>query len=140
MKTQNNIIKEIADSLLCGMICFYEKATNSFIEYPKEVEDYLMFDEENPWQEVIDKVEDNVDDYLLIDPMPSSEAFKLMEQFAREIDSLGFSAKLLDALDKRKPFQNFNHLIENDFDNRQLWFDFRLEKNMEWVKRQIEFG
>lgn len=128
MISKEDVIRNMADSLLCGMTCFYEKATNTFIEYPKEAENHLMFGEENPWQEVIDKVEHDGDNYIMIDPMPSFEAFKVMEQFAREIDSPGFSSKLLNALDKRKPFQNFNHLIENDFDYRQLWFDFRLQK------------
>lgn len=140
MEAQKDIIRDIADSLLCGMTCFYEKATNSFIEYPKEAEDYLMFDEENPWQEVIDKVEENEEDYILIDPMHSSQAFKLLEEFARQLDSIDLSAKLLDTLDRHKPFQNFNHLIENDLDYREQWFDFRLQKNMEWVQKQIKFG
>lgn len=139
MISEENIIQEMADSLLCGMICFYHKATNSFIEYPKDAEDFYMNEEENPWQDIMEKVEENEDDYILIDPMPSFEGFRVMEQFARQVDSIGFSSKLLDALDKRKPFQNFNHLIENDFEYRQQWFDFRLQENMKWVKRQIEY-
>ena len=140
MKTDKDIIQEMADSLLCGMLCFYDKAENSFIEYPKEAEDFYMQDEENPWQEVMDKAEENEGDYIVIEPMPSFEAFRIMEKFARQVDSIGFSAKLLDALDRKKPFRNFSDLVENDFDFRQQWFDFRLQENMEWVKKQIEFG
>ncbi|WP_310994216.1 UPF0158 family protein [Aequorivita marina] len=140
MKTEKNVIQEIADSLLCGMVCYYEKATNTFIEIPEEAEDFLMMEEENPWQEVIEKVEENEDDYILIDPMHSTQAFKVMEEFARQVDSLSVSSKLLDALDRHNPFRNFKHLIENDSDYREEWFNFRLQKNMAWVKKQIELG
>lgn len=53
MKLKEDIIREMADSLLCGMLCFYDKAENSFIEYPKEAEDFYMHNEDNPWQEVM---------------------------------------------------------------------------------------
>ena len=48
----------------------------------------------------------------------------------------GFKKKLIAALNRPKPFRNFNYLIhESDF--RQEWFDFRQERNVEWVKEQI---
>lgn len=139
MKLKEDIIREMADSLLCGMECYYHRPSNTFIEYPKDAEDHYMKWEENPWQEVIDKVENNPEEYITVEPMPSFRSFEVMEKFARIVDSLPFAARLLDVLSRKRPFRNFNDLVENDFDYRQDWFDFRLRENMEWVKDQIEF-
>ena len=93
-------------------------------------------DEENPWQEVIDKLENNWGDYIRIEPMNSNQSYAVMESFAIQLEADGFEKKLLAALCRPKPFRNFNHLIhQSEF--KQEWFDFRMEKNVEWVNQQI---
>jgi len=93
-------------------------------------------DEENPWQEVIDKIENNWGDYIRIEPMNSHQSYAVMESFAYQLEADGFRKKLLTSLNRPKPFRNFNYLIqESDF--RQEWFDFRQERNIEWVREQI---
>lgn len=77
MEHSKNTIKDIADSLLCGMDCFYDQDTDSYVEYPKDAEDQLMFDEENPWQDIMEQIEVNEDDYILIDPIPSNQVYSI---------------------------------------------------------------
>ena len=124
----------MAEHLLCGQLCFLNTVTGDFEYHPAEMD--FFPDEENPWQEVIDKVENNWDDYMRIEPMNSNQSFAVMESFADQLEADGFRKRLLTALNRPKPFRNFNQLIhESDF--RQEWFDFRQERNVEWVKEQI---
>ena len=132
MKEAN--IREMAELILRGHLCFLNTITGDFEYHPEEMD--FFPDEENPWQEVIDIVENNWDDYVRIEPMNSSQSFAVMESFADQLKADGFEKKLIAALNRPKPFRNFNYLIhESDF--RQEWFDFRQERNVEWVKEQI---
>ena len=134
MKIKEANIREMAELILCGQFCFLNTVTGDFDYHPAEMD--FFPDEENPWQEVIDKVENNWDDYVRIEPMNSSQSFAVMETFADQLKADGFEKKLIAALNRPKPFRNFNYLIhESDF--RQEWFDFRQERNVEWVKEQI---
>ena len=124
----------MAEHLLCGNLCFLNTITGDFEYHPAEMD--LFPDEESPWQEVIDKLENNWSDYIRIEPMNSNQSFVVMESFADQLEADGFRKKLLAALSRPKPFRNFNHLIhESDF--RQEWFDFQQERNVEWVREQI---
>ncbi|NJY64114.1 hypothetical protein HC174_15330 [Salinimicrobium sp. CDJ15-81-2] len=124
----------MAELLLCGQICFLNIRTGEFDYHPSEMD--FFPDEDNPWQEVIDKIENNWDDYIRIEPMNSNQSYAVMETFADQLEADGFRKKLLTALNRPKPFRNFNYLIhESDF--RQEWFDFRQGRNIEWVREQI---
>ena len=56
-----------------------------------------------------------------------------MERFTDQIDSILFREKAENILSRPKPFWNFKNLIEQS-EFRQVWFDFRLNENMEWLK------
>ena len=134
MKVKEANIREMAELIQCGHLCFLNTVTGDLEYHPAEM--YFFPDEENPWQEVIDKVENNWEYYVRIEPMNSSQSFAVMESFADQLKADGFEKKLIAALNRPKPFRNFNYLIhESDF--RQEWFDFRQERNVEWVKEQI---
>ncbi|MEP6262840.1 MAG: UPF0158 family protein [Gillisia sp.] len=124
----------MAELLLCGQICFLNIRTGEFDYHPCEMD--FFPDEENPWQEVIHKIQNNWGDYIRIEPMNSNQSYTVMESFADQLEAHGFRKKLLTALNRPKPFRNFSYLIhESDF--RQEWFDFRQERNIEWVREQI---
>lgn len=134
MKYSDKTISEIADLIDCGFICFLEKANENIEHYPKEED--LFDDEEGPWQDVINKIEENPDDYIEIEQMDSKQSFRVMENFTEEVKSVSLQGKLANALSRPKPFQNFKYLID-DSDYRQDWFDFKLSQNILWVKKQI---
>ena len=45
--------------------------------------------------------------------------------------------KILNAISKRKPFQNFKNLIDSSH-YRQNWFDFKNKAYINFVKQQIQ--
>jgi hypothetical protein len=44
---------------------------------------------------------------------------------------------LFTALSKKHPFRNFRNIIDNSGEYRQVWFEFKEKKYIEYVKRQI---
>ena len=132
----DQIKKEIAELLECGHICFVHSKTGEFEYHPDELHD--DFDKE-PWQDVIDKIEENWDDYFKIEKMDSSESFKLMDDFVNTLKSLEIKDDLHDALSRPKPFRNFKDIIDQS-KYRQNWFDFKSEKYIDSVNRQIEMN
>lgn len=127
----NEQIAEIAELLECGMTCFYHRPTGAIEYYPDDLLD------PEPWQEIIDKIENDWDNYTIFNKMDSNEGFKVMENFAYSLTDDNFRDKILDRLSKRKPFQNFKILIDSS-DFRQNWFDFKKNAYIDFVKRQIE--
>jgi len=51
--------------------------------------------------------------------MDSHESFKIMADFAENIDNARLQDRLINALNKSKPFRNFNWEIDNSGDYRQ---------------------
>lgn len=127
-------IQRVVDELQCGLRVFYHKETFDLVFVP----DMDLYPEmEEFWQEDLDKLEKYADDYMEIDPMPSSIGFSTMEDFAEQVHDKFLQQKLLDALNRKGPFSNFKFVIDNSGHFRQLWFDFKAIRYMEWVERQL---
>ena len=138
-KVPKHILNDIADSMEAGMKCFIHKTTFEVESFPDEdrFPEMDSEDEEGPWKEIIDKVFDN-NDYLEIEPMESSDSFKIMEDFALSLPESPTKIRLITALEGHKPFGNFNHQIHNAGKEKEQWFQFRREREIEWVKDQLE--
>lgn len=134
MKLTEKQISEIAELLDSGMVCFIHGPTGSIDYHPDPYDPY--FDPE-PWQEIIDKIENEWGDYKRIDKMDSNQAFQVMEEFANTINDQKFKDKLSILLGRPKPFSKFKNEIDSSV-YRQNWFDFKKEAYIEWVKNQIE--
>ena len=135
IEIKSETIKEIAEWLDAGMVCFYHKGTGEVEYYPDELRS-LGFDPEL-WDEVIDKVDKNYGDYLRFEGMHSSEAFKVMEYFIDDISDIPTHNKFIDAISLKKPFSRFNHLLHYYPELRERWFVYKLDANIEYVKKQI---
>ena len=61
-----------------------------------------------------------------------------MADFAENVDSIKLRESLINALNKKHPFQNFKWIIDNSGPYRQKWFDFKNQRLIEWVKDQLE--
>ena len=133
-------VAEMADSLLTGLVCFFNPETLEIEFIPKDLaydpEEYEMVTGETlesaglkheDWPKCID-----------IEAMESSEAYLMMENFTDEIGDDDLRNQLLNALDRRKPFANFKHIVENST-YRQQWFDFRQKSYEESVWNTIRF-
>src|SRR5580658_7338763 len=106
----SEIIKEIAEWLDSGMLCFYHTPTGEIEYYPDILRGHPGFDEEM-WQEVIDKVEENYHEYIRFEGMDSHESFKIMENFVSDITEASIRQRFEDAISFTKPFQNFKQLL-----------------------------
>ena len=130
------IIKRIVDELDTGFLCFYHKTTGELESYPDENSN-PGFDEE-PWEEVMDKVEENRDNYLEFEPMSSHESFRVMENFIAQIEDIPTHNKLIGVISRKRPFANFKYaLFEYPF-LRERWFRFHHEAYTEYVQEQID--
>jgi Ni,Fe-hydrogenase I large subunit len=134
MKISEKDIIEIAELLDCGMICYYHRTNGSIESYPDPESDF--FDPE-PWQDVIDKVKKDKNNYLDFEKMDSNGAFEMMENFAHSQSDTAFKNQLFDRLSNRKPFQNFQLLVDSSA-YREDWFDFKKKRNIDYVKHQLE--
>ncbi|HVW13545.1 MAG TPA: UPF0158 family protein [Mucilaginibacter sp.] len=134
---QPEAIKEIAEYLDMGMVCFYHKTTGEVEYYPDELKNPGY--EQELWLEAIDKINENYGDYLRFEGMRSSEAFKVMEYFIDDISHVPTHNKFIDAISRKKPYSRFNDLLQYYPDLREQWFVYKLEAFMSFVKKQLPF-
>ena len=134
MDLSKELISEIASELECGMFCFYHIPTGTLETHPDPDDPYF---EDEHWQEAMDKIEQDKDNYIRFEKMDSNQAYKVMESFAFSLDDTAFRDKILERLERRKPFQNFKQLVDYS-EYRQAWFDFRSQAHVEWVKEQMK--
>lgn len=127
-------IKEIADSLEAGFICYVHRQTGEVLEVP-DVSDPFSGEFE-AWYDVLNQVEQHPEDYLKIKPMDSTQAYQVMADFAEELPEGDFRERALDRLSARKPFRNFKDLVE-DSEYREDWFAFRTKAYQKWVREQL---
>lgn len=131
------MIKEIAEMLDAGMVCFYHKTTGELEFYPDEIHN-PGFDSE-AWEDVMEKVDENYGDYIRFEAMESSQSFRVMEGFISEIDDIPTHNKFINAISRRRPFAQFKDLLFDYPELREQWFVYKLEKYMEYVKDQLPF-
>ncbi|MDA3892206.1 MAG: UPF0158 family protein [Salinivirgaceae bacterium] len=131
---EDNVIKEIAGLIDCGLICHLNLLTMQLKYYSKE-EEYEDFPSEIV-DDVLLIIEKDSEDWMQIDPLESGESYRIMEDFAYQMEDEKFQVDLFNALNKSKPFRNFKWLIDNS-DYRQNWFDFKAKKLFSHVKLLI---
>jgi len=136
MEITQEQIKEIAEFLDIGMRCFYNKISGKILTCPDFNRNYDA--DQEIWAEIIEEIDNNYMDLVEFLAMESYDSFGVMEDFTETIDDVGLRSKLIYALSHRKPFQNFKWHIDNSGNYRQMWFDFKNERYIEWVKDQIE--
>ncbi len=136
MKLTEKQIEEIAENLDCGMRCFYNLKTGEIKILP-EFDNLIVADEEL-WNEDIEEIEENRADYFEFEGLESRDSFKIMDDFAKSVDNAELRDKLVRVLNDPKPFKNFKWNIDNSGDYRQHWFDFKKNRYIQWVKKQIE--
>lgn len=129
-------IKDIAESINAGLICYYHIKTGEIISFPDP--NKWFGDSQEELEDELENIEDDFENYIVFKGMESHESFKVMEDFANSVDDRNIQVKLLNALNRRKPFANFKNVIDYSGDYRQKWFNFELMKNIEFVKMQIE--
>ena len=129
-------IKEIADQLDCRWKCYINKETGIIKSVPDF--DIMQTSSTEPWDSVLNELDENWGNYLEIEKMESHESFEIMVEFAEDVDSKELHDALINALNRKHPFQNFRFVIDNSGPYRQKWFDFKTQSLKEWVIAQLE--
>ncbi|WP_114748144.1 UPF0158 family protein [Pleomorphovibrio marinus] len=138
MKLTEKQIEEIAENLDCGMRCFYNLKTGEIKAF-LDSDSWIGADEEL-WEEEANEIDANRADFFEFDRFDSHESFQIMEDFAESMEDNGLRKKLINALNRPKPFQNFKWQIDNSGEYRQQWFDFKKMRYIQWVKEQIDLN
>lgn len=128
------LVKDTADSLSAGLVCYINPDTLEKIDIPKSVNDTLIFDEEDeededaeeedPFYEDLKRINKDWKQTITINPPESGESFSFMEQFVSTLPESRLSKMLSEALSGRKPFRHFNNIIHQSVE-RESWFAFR---------------
>ncbi len=125
-------IKEIAEQLDCGFRSFWHKPTGELLFVPDLISnpefDNDLFDAD------LEKLDNNFSDYFEIEKPTSSDSFEIMANFTEQLsDNNKLKNKLINALNKKKPFREFKFVIDNSGVYRQQWFDFKNAQLKQWV-------
>ena len=136
MKLTKQQIKEVVDNLDGGMRCFYN-LKSGVIKILSNYENMMIADEEL-WEEEIEELDRNWDDYFEFEALTSRESFLIMADFVDMVDDQILQNKLVNALNRPKPFRNFKYHIDDSGAYRQKWFDYKEMRYIEAVKQQIE--
>lgn len=120
------------------MRCFYNLKTGE-IKTIINFNSWIGADEE-PWEKESKEIENNWGDYFEFIGFESHESFKIMADFSEDIEDKRLQDKLINALNRPKPFQNFKWQIDNSGEYRQKWFDFKKMRYIQWVKKQVELS
>ncbi|MEP4534115.1 MAG: UPF0158 family protein [Cyclobacteriaceae bacterium] len=133
MKPTEEHIKEIAELLDCGELCFFHEPTGTIEHHPDPDHEYF---EPEPWQETMNKINADLSNYLKFEKMDSRQGFRVMEDFANSLSDENFQTRLFELLSERKPFSKFKWAIDNS-NYRQNWFDFKEKAYINWVREQL---
>ncbi|MCO5946092.1 UPF0158 family protein [Mucilaginibacter flavidus] len=130
------ILKQIAEELDMGMVCYFHKVTGELEIYPDENHN-PGFDDEC-WIDVMDKVSENRDDYIECEPMSSRESFRVMENFIGQIGHIPTRNKFIDVISRKRPFAHFKDMLEDYPELLKQWYAFKEEAYIEYVKALID--
>ena len=85
----------------------------------------------------MDKVSENRDDYIEIEPMHSHESFGVMENFVGKIDHVPTRNKFIDAISRKRPFAHFKNTLDYYPELLEKWYVFKSEAYIQYVKDQL---
>lgn len=127
------LVNEIAQFMDMGLLCYLNPQTAEISTVPLEMfydvetsknteEMKLKLDEQHGWTSVefLDW-----DEPIEFRPFSSNQSYRIMEKFTESLSSTHkLHSTLVEALRNRKPFANFNRIIDNS-DLREKWFEFK---------------
>jgi hypothetical protein len=76
--------------------------------------------------------------FLSIEPLPSHQRFRWMEDFAREQEEERVRRRLLNALDRPRPFRSFKDALHELGPVRDAWYAYEEEKLRACARAWVE--
>lgn len=142
MNIPQSIIEEIGKEVNAFGNCYVNKSTLEIISFPKDEYDRKEFlsgiinDIEDEEKEIYKDIEQNLENYYLIEQMPSFEGYKLMERFTEQISDDRIREKLEQALNGKSPFANFKHIVKQE--RPKEWYAFEEMEYIKYVERELK--
>lgn len=156
------LVKDVADSLSAGLVCYINPETLDKMEFPENVVLDMMynfeedddpdadeldddesdddepseFDEPSPFEDDFRRMQKEWKNTITIEPPKSHLSFSYMEDFVNDLPIGGLKNSLIDALENRKPFKNFNAIIHQS-PVREEWFAFRQKCLENYVTEEL---
>ena len=88
--------------------------------------------------EMQEKVEEDPERYMFIEPIDSHDSFEIMEDFIATVSDLNARNVLTKAISRRKPFRNFKEALYEFEEIKENWFNFHHEALLQKVKDLLE--
>ncbi len=136
MKPTEKQIKKIAEELDCGMRCIFN-TRNGELKCIIDSDSWDVADDEILGED-LKEIEQNEADYFEFEQLDTHESFRIMADFAENVDNEVLRNTLVGALNRPKPFRNFKQHIDNSGAYREQWFTFKNSRYIEYVKGLIE--
>lgn len=104
MQLTQQQIKEIAENLDCGNICYYNLKTGEI----KTLTDFSSYGETDMeiWEESINEIEQSIDDYFVFERFQSYQSYEIMADFAETVEDINLQKKLFNALNPHYALEN----------------------------------
>ena len=94
------------------------------------------FDEEDEYAQ---KVEEYPDRYMWIDPLDSSESYRVMEDFIFSLSDTAAKRSLEDAIARKRPFFNFKEALHEFPEIQKQWFEYNENAVLQFAKEWLEY-
>lgn len=151
------VVREIADNIDAGITCYlnpdtweYEDIAPCVMEEfgPSDWDDEEEDDEtDTGWQadlrrglrQQLDKI-DSWKHCIRIEQPESHESYRFMARFIEECipENDIWCGRAWQAINGRRPFANFKHIVEHCSPYRQQWFHFKRQCLEKYVRDEIE--
>ncbi len=136
-KNKGYIISEIAGELNCGNNCYLNPKTGELITIPDFLNSTFDTELEEVFQNDIEKVRANDDDFISFEVLKSFESYKIMRDFVEQLGDGYLKIHLTEILSKSRPFRHFKYAIDRS-DFREDWFRFKDEAMKNIVRKRLE--
>lgn len=136
IKLTEEQISDIAQDLEAGLKCFIHKVTGEVKTLPDELNGNMEIDEEL-WQDVIDEIDNDEENFIVIEGMDSRESYMLMEKFIDTLEDKQIAARLSNAINVPKPFHTFRYELNYSDEYLKKWYAFKSQQMIEWVKKHL---
>lgn len=103
-----------------------------------EVLQVSTYDELEEEAEIKARIEAAPERYLFIEPIASSVAWQVMEDFIATVTDATFAARLTRAIHGRGAFRAFKDTLGDQPDERERWFHFKEEHNLKELRGWLE--
>jgi Uncharacterised protein family (UPF0158) len=126
--------KRIGDELEAGLKVYIHKKTLNIISLfeGNEFGDFEPNEDDEEYQEI----EENSNEYFLIEKMDSRDFYRVMADFVENINDQKDNQFFKNVLNGHKPMANFNFHIHNS-EYRESWFVHKKQAYIDYAKNEI---